>query len=198
MKEWWGWLLIAFGIVIFILLILIIGCIFYKINFYNKKSTIKSSSFSGSYLSANTYNKDYAAILANGHDALTDITDITPDIAEFNMSNLKFLNPELNTEPVFRPQVKPHAIRNTENMTLFYPGLSINSIVPNPMYSRKDEDLITNVYVTNNKEEILRAPNYFTGDRDVETAINTTNAKKNFKNWTDLNKEKSLYPNEFN
>jgi hypothetical protein len=112
---------------------------------------------------------------------------------------LKFLNPELNTEPVFTPQVRPHAIRNTDNITLFYPGLSINSIVPNPMYSRKDDELVTNVYVTNNKEEIIRAPNYYTSEtKSVETnSMHANNANRNFKKWIDLNKEKSLYSNEF-
>lgn len=83
------------------------------------------------------------------------------------------------TDMKFSTSVKPSISKNSKNLAVFYPGVPIESIVPNPVYvnnqsgrvlnnaiyenphlntslspdQNKNEKLITSVYVTNTNNE---------------------------------------------
>ena len=92
------------------------------------------------------------------------------------------------TDMKFAPSAKPSISKNSKNLAVFYPGVPIESIVPNPVYvnnppadsrvlnnaiyenphvnttmspdQNKNEKLITSVYVTNtNKDSSINNKN---------------------------------------
>ena len=167
---WWGGLLIAFGVLLFAAILLVIGCWFLKgkiirERFFSSTSYMSSSSSSGSFNGGLTHKHkpiDQFSVLASTFpqgDAFTSVTNMTPRSSFDN----RLITGNLDIGQQIFGQTPRPSNSKTPSLAQFYPGIPIESIVPNPVFVNKpvvavtddnnkilnNERLITSIYVTN-------------------------------------------------
>ena len=173
---WWGGLLIAFGVLLFICIMIVIGCWLFKGDQIRRRflsSSSYSSSSGSSTRSTDTARRhihkpiDQFSILTNtfpqGIDAFTSVSNMTPRTS-FDR-RLVSSNLDLNAQQIFGQTPRPSHSKSS-SIAQFYPGIPIESIVPNPVFIQKppshvnqienkpqtQEKLITSIYVTNSNQ----------------------------------------------
>lgn len=180
---WWGGLLIAFGVLLFICIWIVIGCWMFKGDQIKRRflsSSSYSSSSGSSTRSTDTIRRhinkpiDQFSILTNtfpqGIDAFTSVSNMTPRTSFDH--RLVASNLDLNAQQIFGQTPRPSHSKSS-SIAQFYPGIPIESIVPNPVFIQKpsntvnientnkpQEKLITSVYVTNSTNSQNNDLNY--------------------------------------
>jgi hypothetical protein len=166
---WWGGLLIAFGVLLLTAILLVIGCWFLKGKIIRERffssTSLSSSSSSGSFNGGLTHKHkpiDQFSVLASTFpqgDAFTSVTNMTPRSSFDN----RLITGNLDIGQQIFGQIPRPSNSKTPSLAQFYPGIPIESIVPNPVFVNKpvvavnddnnkilnNERLITSIYVTN-------------------------------------------------
>lgn len=138
--EWWIILIIAIGL---LLLLIVVSLVLILFVLRNKKSKSKSKQ----RLLRNDTNSELSS---------RDIHDPTSQDFDEDFSYTRSaINQNISTlEPNFTQAISKNAI-SRQSEKIVYPGLTIEGIVPNPIYTKikTDELLVSNIYVTRNQKE---------------------------------------------
>lgn len=146
--EWWVIFLIVLSVLIILMLIAVVTivCIVFRnknSKFSSKKHLLRSDNDS-EYSSRgieNPFPRDF--------DENEDL-DYTRSV----------INPNISIqEPNFNQTISKGVI-SRQSDRIVYPGLTIEELVPNPIYTKvkTDENLVSNVYVTGNMKEMTASP----------------------------------------
>lgn len=143
-----------------------IGCWLFREN-KNRRGFFSSWSYSSSTTSSRSSNInkihlhkpiDQFSVLTSSFpqgDAFTSVTNMTPR-SSFDQ-RLISSNIDINNQQIFGQTPRP-SYSKSSSIAQFYPGIPLNSIVPNPVFVTKQsnnenfinqEKLITSIYVTN-------------------------------------------------
>lgn len=139
-----------------------------------KRSLLSNYSSSGSSAGSSQKARDQFANLTNTFPQGDAYPNMSGVISRTSFENKNFDNASLSSSMApsdlrFVPSAKPSISKNSKNLAVFYPGMSIESIVPNPVYVNNTNNvqphqpipqefqnqdntpakLITSVYVTN-------------------------------------------------
>ena len=138
--EWWGIFLIILGVLLF-LTVVILSLIIISFIRRNNKFVHKSKK----HLLRNDTNSEFSS---------RDIQEPQDFDEDFNY-NRSVINQNISiVEPNFTQTISKSAI-NRQSEKIVYPGLTIEEIVPNPIYTKikTDEILVSNIYLTGNMIE---------------------------------------------
>ncbi len=136
-----------------------------------KRSLLSNHSSSGS--SSGTSKNQFSRLAETfAPDAFTNITSITPrtSFTKINYSSASMAP----SEPRFVPSARPSISKNSRSIALFYPGVPIENVVPNPVY-------INNQHVSTDLNDINNI-NPFVNNLNNNNDNNNQNA--NFNNQT--------------
>ena len=191
--------MLAFGLIIFILVAALIACAIWRrksqpiSKIVSTPSNESLESFESPITSKEVFKKDYGrfTILHNTfktNDTPTMRSDSTIDysVEEFSATAPDDITKRISV-PIFIPRIKSR--RASKAATTFYPKYSVEKAgVPNPVFSHRNQRLITSVYVTNKNSALDRPPRYYSGgSKDI---VDEADDRK-YKKWSELTREKT-------
>ena len=161
-KQWWEGLLIALGCLLFLALFIVLFFTIFRNNGIKRSLLSNKSSSDASSMSNNTQNQfDILTNTFPQYDAFTHLTSVTP---RSSLDHINYGHGVVQAEPRFSPSAKPSISKNSRSLALFYPGMPIESIVPNPVYVNNPnmEQVIQNIVANNTNTAESQSPKLIT------------------------------------